>query len=193
MRWREEVRVTRGTFAAISFAVGLVLAGALWLGWTAADDAGDARNDIRASVSRLDRIENPSAEQIRAFLDRLVRDATPEQRRALERAIKRREIVLRREASGGPSEPSVTPRQRRDRRRPDDQPDAPPASEPSTPTARVTPSAPSSSSPSRSNAPGPVVHVDPPAVDIDGPRGIAPDVLPKINIPPVGLPPIRVP
>lgn len=197
MRWREEVRVTRGTFAVISFAVGLVLAGALWLGWTAADDAGDARSDIRASIKRLDRIENPTAEQIRAFLDRLVRDATPEQRRALERAIERREIVLRRQSPRRRGETPTSPRRRSGPKAPGAQPNSPTAPGPRSPSTPPTPGTPTPStppsSPSAPQRPDPVVRVDVPPVDLDGDQGLLPQLLPDVNLPKVDIPPIRLP
>jgi len=65
----------------------------------------------------------------------------------------------------------------------DDPPDPPGASTPSTPPA----------SPSAPKAPGPLVELDPPPVDIDGPDGLLPQLLPDVNLPSVDIPPIRVP
>ncbi len=64
--------------------------------------------------------------------------------------------------------------------------DDPPPPSASTPVDTPTPSP----APQRGSS---IVEVDVPPVDLDGDRGLLPQLLPEVNLPPVDLAPIRVP
>lgn len=189
--------VLLGLCVSIPFSVAIIVGS---LGYVKAIDeaedriAADRRSqaDIERIVVRVVRVEGVRdlAESLERACRRFPTCATELDRaQRQERAVAEREQRRRRRDHG----PDRAPEQRADR--PPRQPPMPtPQPEPvdggpPPPPGTSTPSTP----PSSPSAHEPVVEVDIPPVDLDGPDGLLPQLLPDVNLPPVDIPPIRVP
>ncbi len=157
--------------------------------------------DGRFDAERLDRGQDRAEDRARVdrIGDRLVR-VERQDPRLCRRSAQCRAAVRRQQAPSAPTTPGREPRRDREQAAPEQRADRPPrapAQPPSTPSptpgsggddpppppAASTPST-TPSSPSAPSTPAPVVDVDLPALDLDGPDGL----LPGLNLPPVDLP-----
>jgi hypothetical protein len=157
-------------------------------------DAG--RDDDAKTRQRVDRID-----------DRVVRieRTSPGLCRQSEAC---RAAIQRRKPPAAPT-PGREPRRDRENAAPEQRADRPPRA-PSVPPSTPTPTPPGGggppdppssstpvtppSSPAAPTAPNrpPTVRVDPPAIDIDGDRGLLPELLPDVNLPEVKLPAVEI-
>jgi hypothetical protein len=164
--------------------------------------------DGRFDAERVERGQDRAEDRARVdrIGDRLVR-VERQDPGVCRRSPACRAATRRQQAPSAPGEPGREPRRDRDQAAPEQRADRPPrapAQPPSTPSptpgsggddpppppATSTPSTPPSS-PSAPSTPAPVLEVDLPALDLDGPDGLLPQLLP--NLPPVDVPPVRLP
>ena len=214
----DDVRLTKGLAATLGFLVSVPLSIAIILGALAmvqvADEAGDraradrrSRGDIERIVERVVRVEG--VRDLARALERACRQfescaAELDRAERRERRARRDRTERRRRPD---RESDRAPRQRADRpprqpTLPTHEPDPVGGPGPPDPPGTSTPSTPQSSpavpGPQRPSVPSPpdvepVVQVDAPPVDLDGDQGLLPQLLPRVNVTPVDVPPIRLP